>query len=85
MATKQEIIDQLTAAGIEHDPTALKADLEALLPNDGDVSPETTEATVLDPHGHPHRTYSKDLHGDNFRELAEQFVSHPDRAGWTVK
>lgn len=32
MATKAEIIEQLEALSVEHDPTALKADLEALLP-----------------------------------------------------
>lgn len=42
-----------------------------------------TEATVLDPQGNPHRTYSLAIHGDNFKELAEQFVSV--RPGWTVR
>ena len=95
--TKSQIVKQLTALGIEFDPDAKLPDLLALLPADTDVSRETdddadvsqesaaTEATVHDPHGNPHRTYSKEVHGDNFRQLAEQFVSHPDRRGWTVK
>lgn len=36
MATKAEIIDQLVAAGIDHDASASKAELEALLPEGGD-------------------------------------------------
>ncbi len=35
MSTKADIIEQLTNAGIEHDPSATKADLEALLPDGG--------------------------------------------------
>jgi hypothetical protein len=94
MATKSEISEQLTKLGITHDPNALKADLEALLPAGAETQPEheaqpakasdeATAVVVLDPHKHPHRTYSKAVHGDNFRALAEQYVSV--RPGWSLK
>jgi hypothetical protein len=76
--TKAEIITKLTDAGIEHDPEATVANLKALLPSD----PVSTEATVCDQYGRPHRTYSLAVHGDNFKELAEEFVAQHD--GWTV-
>lgn len=37
MSTKAEIIEKLTTAGITHDASATKADLEALLPEDQNV------------------------------------------------
>lgn len=39
MATKDEIISQLTDAGIDHDPAAPKAELAALLPTTDAVAP----------------------------------------------
>jgi hypothetical protein len=94
MAKKSEISEQLTKLGIAHDPNALKADLEALLPAGAETQPEqearpTTApegakaVVVLDPHKHPHRTYSQAAHGENFRALAEQYVSA--RPGWSLK
>lgn len=110
MATKAEIIETLTAQGIQHDPNALKAELEALLPeqastgpveNVADVSRVTTddvekngligeftgfepaEVGVYDPKGHIHRSFSIEVHGADFKQLAETYVSH--RPGWTVR
>ena len=37
MPTKDEIIETLEKKGIDHDPSDLKADLEALLPDDDKV------------------------------------------------
>ena len=30
------------------------------------------------------RVYSAEMHGEDYRKLAEQFVSHPDRKAFTV-
>lgn len=96
MATKQEIIDTLTLAGIPHDPSAKKADLEALLPltpaapqaapapqPDQVPADDNGAATVYDMRGKPHRTYSLEVHGERYRELAEMFIS--DRPGWSLR
>lgn len=47
MATKSEIIDKLTELGIDHDPNATKADLEALLPEGGDEAEDERESQVI--------------------------------------
>lgn len=54
MSTKSEITEKLTAAGIDHDPEATKATLEALLPDEGTSSgegnpQEIAGITVRDP------------------------------------
>lgn len=36
----------------------------------------TTEATVLDSQGQTVRVYSLAVHGENFEELAQMFISH---------
>lgn len=96
--TKKEVCEILEARGIEHNPLALKAELEALLPEDvvKDAQTEEFEATedtehevtaedlevnpadetkidIYDKNGVYVRTYSKEIHGDNFLELARQF------------
>lgn len=45
---KTEIIEELERLGIEHDPNALKPDLEALLPatDEAEELPEVEETTV---------------------------------------
>lgn len=43
----------------------------------------TSEVGVYDPSGNLHRTYSLQLHGENFRALAEQYVAK--RPGWSLK
>ena len=48
-----------------------------------DAASAKTAVIVCDPHGHPHRTYSLEVHGENFRALAEQYVSA--RPGWSLK
>jgi len=87
--TKAQIIEKLTSLGIQFDPAAKVDELLALLPNDtSDVSHETeaepiVSVSVHDPKGNLHRTYSKAVHGDNFQDLANTYVS--SRPGWTVK
>ena len=46
MATKQEIIDELVARGIDHDPKDLKADLEDLLDAPGEPVDEGPRRTA---------------------------------------
>lgn len=84
--TKTQITEKLSALGIQFDADAKVDDLLALLPTEDNTPPETNldPVTVFDPRGNPHRTYSLDIHGENYRQLAEQFISHPDRKGWTV-
>lgn len=41
-----------------------------------------SSATVYDQHGHPARTYSLDIHGKSFRQLAEGYAK---KRGWTVR
>lgn len=48
MSTKTEIIDQLTAAKIEHDPEATKAELEALLPEKKDSGAAAASTQTVD-------------------------------------
>lgn len=94
---KLEICKILEERGIEHDPLALKADLEALLPEDvvkdapeeeseateassevisSESVPELTPAgeyTVYNKHGMYIRTYSREVHGENYHALAQEF------------
>lgn len=49
MATKKEIVDKLVELGIEHDESASKAELEALLP-EGSIPEEVEEDA-------PHKAY----------------------------
>ena len=48
-----------------------------------DAAPAKTAVIVCDPHGHPHRTYSLEVHGEKYRALAEQYVSV--RPGWSLE
>lgn len=41
------------------------------------------QVTVCDKRGNPHRTYTLEIHGSRFRELAEMFIS--DRPGWFLR
>lgn len=105
---KDEIIAKLTELGIEHDPSAKKDDLFALLPDNvrnpegentgnggttdgeggggedgnggdendgGDAEGKGNLADVLGRNGQVVRTYSKDAHGKNFRDLAKSFAT----------
>jgi len=72
--TKPEIIEKLIAAEIEFDDTLSKKELEALLPEDVKNSDEEkTEVTVL--FDNTSRVYSKEVHGDNFLDLANEFAT----------
>lgn len=42
-----------------------------------------SEVVVYDPRGNAHRTYSKEVHGEKFADLAAEFIA--DRKGWTVR
>lgn len=42
-----------------------------------------TEVSVYDAKGNVVRTYSKEVHGDNFEKLAESFIA--DRANYSIK
>lgn len=48
-----------------------------------DISTSTESVTVYDPRGNAHRTYSASIHGEGFKELAEEYVSR--RPGWTAR
>lgn len=48
------------------------------------ASKKATQAVVTDANGGYVRTYSVEKHGENFEELAESFVSHPERKSFTV-
>ena len=84
--TKNEVIAKLTELGIEFDPSAKVAELKALLPAEGDQG-EPTPAVVEGYHvveGDDTaavyngsvlvRTYSEEVHGSEYLELAEEFV-----------
>lgn len=47
------------------------------------VVPDNGAVTVYDMRGKPHRTYSLEVHGERYRELAEMFIS--DRPGWSLR
>lgn len=77
MATKPEIIARLTELGIAHDPSANKPELEALLPvEEGDNKEEKVgkNSATVSWKGKT-RTYSKELHGADFKELAKEFAA----------
>lgn len=79
--TKSEIIEKLIASGIEFDESSNKAELEALLPEEdaedtvnAPVSKgKKTEVTVTWKGGS--RVYSKEVHGDDFADLANEFAT----------
>ena len=88
--SKQEIIDKLTELGIDHDPKAKVADLKALLPADGPESDGVATPVVVEGYHVVEvenddaaavyngsvliRTYSEEVHGSEYLELAEKFV-----------
>ena len=89
--TKKEITDILTERGIEHNPLALKAELEALLPTDlvntppsedlcltGAIKPIDEKVDIYNKYGVYIRTYSQEIHGEDYIELAKQFQSKID-------
>jgi pyocin large subunit-like protein len=45
---------------------------------------ETKDAVIFDGK-HEVRTYSLEQHGKDYVAMAEQFISHPDRGGYTIK
>ena len=67
----EQVTDPAAVAELQKDPAAQEAIAEA------------NAVIVRDPHGHPHRTYSLEMHGENFRKLAEQYISV--RPGWSLK
>ena len=82
--TKPEIIAKLKELGVEHDASASKADLEALLPKDPGSNEDPKEhgakgdapitIRFRDHNGEPtERTYSKEEHGDDYAKLADEF------------
>ncbi len=89
--TKEEIINKLTELGIEFDPKATKDELLALLPLEEEAeadeerqeAPTRQDAIVYDVKGNSARVYSKEVHGHDFRKLAEEFAGK--REGWTVR
>jgi hypothetical protein len=70
--TKAEIIEKLKGAGIAHDPSAKKAELEALLPE-----PEDQERD--DPATVRVRALVHLVEGGDYRAPGEEFEVTPDR------
>lgn len=44
---------------------------------------EGADAVVMHA-GHPVRTFSLEMHGENYKEIAEKFISHPDRKDYSI-
>lgn len=84
---KAPVVSPETEAPVEAEP---EVQPEAPVAEQAPVEPTpavpltgATEVTVCDPRGNPHRTYSLERHGEGFRELAEQYLSH--KPGWTAR
>lgn len=74
-AEKAEIVATLTAAGIAFDENLSVKELKALIPKS-----DKNSATVVWPGGV--RVYSKDVHGEDYEDLAEEFAT---KKGGTVQ
>jgi hypothetical protein len=70
VTTEQKDVDEVTAE-------------KEVVQAEEQKQPEATSVTVCDPSGHPHRTYSLEVHGEKFQELADEYVSH--RPDWTLR
>ena len=92
--TIAEIKVNLAEQGIAFQASATKAELLALLSQSAEATKsvagpiETVDltkdsVTVYDPHGNPHRIFSREVHGDEFADKAQQFISW--REGWTAR
>lgn len=80
--TIKEIKQILDEKGIEYTKTMKKAELEALLPTENleetlvEAEKETeTSSKVVVRWELGTREYSKEVHGDNYKELAESFAN----------
>jgi hypothetical protein len=65
------------------DVSATQSMNEPVAPIEQKPTSKSAEVTVCDMRGNPHRTYTLEIHGSRFRELAEMFIS--DRPGWFLR
>lgn len=88
-AKPEEETQEASVAGSETAPSAPASETaqpEETAEQPAKAEPEPAgkeEVTIYDPHGNAHRTYSLERHGENFRELADKYLSH--RPGWTAR
>ena len=78
---KADVVAKLEAAGIVFDAESTVDELIALLPVDESKKDDESEddgkgtATVLSKTGAPVRTYTKEVHGKEYKDLAKQYAT----------